>query len=54
MDSKAHVTSMITAVRGGNSSEAATHFEAAMKVRLNSALNERKVAVAAQIYGKKD
>ena len=54
MDSKSHVKAMIEAIRTGSASESSVQFESAMKARLNSALDERKMAVAAQIYGKKD
>lgn len=48
-----HTKAMVTAIRQGNSAEASTHFEQAMRVRLNSSLDEKKMAIAAQIYGKK-
>ena len=51
MDS--NVKKMVEAIRAGKTSDANTLFETAMKAKLNSALDERKVAVAAQIYGSK-
>jgi hypothetical protein len=54
MDSKSHVTGMIEALRVGNASNASASFELAMKSHLNQALDERKVAIASQIYSKKD
>ena len=49
MDS--NIKGMIDSVRLGNSADASSFFETAMKNRLNAALDERKIAVAAQIYG---
>lgn len=50
MDS--NVKKMVEAIRVGKTSDANALFEQAMKTKLNAALDERKIAVAGQIYGK--
>ncbi len=51
MDS--NIKQMVVAIKAGNTSEAKSLFETAMKSKLNAALDERKVSVAGQIYGSK-
>jgi hypothetical protein len=44
------VKNMISAIRTGNTSKSLESFQSAMGERVNSALDERKIAIASQLY----
>lgn len=46
------IKSMIQALHQGKTSEALSSFEKAMSSKVNAALDERKIAIASQVYPK--
>jgi hypothetical protein len=44
------IKTMIQALHQGKTSEAFTSFEKAMSSKVNAALDERKIAIASQVY----
>lgn len=49
-----HLVNLVDALRTENAGAAQTAFERAMAEKVNAALDQQKVAVAAQIYNTED
>ena len=50
MDTNTNLTSMIVALADGKASEAKHSFTRAMTEKINAALDERKIALASEVY----
>jgi len=52
MNLSTNVSNLVSSLAKGKMSEAETYFTRAMTEKMNSALDERKIAIASQIYNK--